>query len=102
MAQKNNSGSNTTGNVLTDFIAGCRQGVNTNFFVQIPNFIFAFVLIQILNVSGLMDLINTALPDDGIAVARYGDIRTAGLCRSNSCHRVAVNFGRYWGHGFPV
>ena len=61
MAQKNNSGSNTTGNVLTDFIAGCRQGVNTNFFVQIPNFIFAFVLIQILNVSGLMDLINTAL-----------------------------------------
>lgn len=61
MANPGTTGNSTSGNVLTDFISGCKQGVNVNFFVQIPNFIFSFVLIQVLNISGLMDIINTVL-----------------------------------------
>lgn len=93
MALKNNTSTNkgTTGNLLTDFIAGCREGVNTNFFVQIPNFIFAFVLIQVLQLTGLMSLINTVfapimgifgLPGAAGAVLATGWLSTSGAIGS--------------------
>lgn len=66
-----------TGNILNDFLNGCRKGMDMALFNQTPNFIMAFVLIQILNVSGLMALMANVLnPVMGV----FGLPGEAGVC----------------------
>ncbi|KPU42473.1 inner membrane protein YjiG [Oxobacter pfennigii] len=50
-----------TGNIMNDFVQGCRKGVETNLYNQVPNFIMAYVLIQILEITGLMSIIGKIL-----------------------------------------
>jgi len=50
-----------TGSILTDFISGAKKGVEVNLFSQVPNFIMAYCLIRVLQISGLLDLIGLAL-----------------------------------------
>jgi spore maturation protein SpmB len=50
-----------TGNILNDFLNGCRKGMEMALFSQTPNFIMAFVLIQVLTVTGLKDLLGNVL-----------------------------------------
>lgn len=50
-----------TGNVLNDFINGCRKGMQMVLFNVTPNFIMAFALIEILEISGLMGLLTNVL-----------------------------------------
>lgn len=47
----------TKKNVLDHFIEGARRGLNIALTSTLPNVLMAFVLIQLLNVSGLMKLI---------------------------------------------
>lgn len=50
-----------TGNIMTDFIAGARKGMQNALFNLTPNFVMAFLLIQILQITGLMTLIANIL-----------------------------------------
>jgi spore maturation protein SpmB len=66
-----------TGNILNDFLNGCRKGMEMALFNQTPNFIMAFVLIQILNVTGIMTVLANVLnPVMGI----FGVPGEAGVC----------------------
>jgi spore maturation protein SpmB len=49
-----------TGDILTDFLNGARKGFNNALFNQTPAFVMAFILIKVLNMSGLMLLIEKA------------------------------------------
>lgn len=50
---------NTTSknNFLQDFVAGARNGFNLSFNSMLPNVLFAFAMIRILNLTGLTDII---------------------------------------------
>lgn len=84
MAAKNNA---PTGNLLNDFVGGVKRAVDINLYVQIPNFIMAFVLIRALNYSGLMDIISKVLtpvmgifglPGEAGAILATGWLSTSG------------------------
>lgn len=47
------------GNFISSFVVGARSGLNMSLNNMAPNVLFAFALIQILNLSGLSDLIST-------------------------------------------
>lgn len=66
-----------TGNILNDFLNGCKKGMEMALFNQTPNFIMAFILIQILNVTGIMNVLANVLnPAMGI----FGLPGQAGVC----------------------
>lgn len=46
-------------NILDHFVDGARKGLNIALTSTLPNVLMAFVLIQVLKVSGLLDLIGT-------------------------------------------
>ena len=48
---------NPKGNILTDFLNGARKGFYNALFNQTPAFIMAFIIIRVLNMSGLMDIL---------------------------------------------
>lgn len=50
-----------TGNILDDFINGCRKGIDMALYNLTPNFIMAFVLIRILGITGVMDVLGNVL-----------------------------------------
>ncbi|HHX74406.1 MAG TPA: hypothetical protein GX699_05830 [Firmicutes bacterium] len=66
-----------TGNILTDFLNGCKKGVDMAVYSQTPNFIMAFILIRVLNITGIMDIIANVLnPVMGL----FGLPGQAGVC----------------------
>lgn len=48
-------------NIMDSFVAGAKKGTNLVFAGVIPNVIFAFVLLEFLNLSGIMKLLSTLL-----------------------------------------
>lgn len=48
-------------NIMDSFVAGAKKGTNLVFTGVIPNVIFAFVLLEFLNLSGIMRLLSTLL-----------------------------------------
>lgn len=66
-----------TGNILTDFTEGAKKGIWMALFNLTPNFVMAFTLIQILNLTGCMDILsNVFSPLMGI----FGLPGEAGVC----------------------
>ncbi|MDO5690335.1 MAG: hypothetical protein Q4G61_08815 [Tissierellia bacterium] len=50
-----------TGKIYDDFLSGAKRGVMTNLYIQIPNFVMAYVLIQVFNILGLLDILEKVL-----------------------------------------
>jgi spore maturation protein SpmB len=66
-----------TGNIMNDFIDGGRRGIQNALFNLTPNFVMAFVLIQILTLTGLMTIITKIL---GPFMSIFGLPGEAGVC----------------------
>ena len=56
--EKNVSKAKAKGNLISSFVVGARSGLKMSLNNMAPNVLFAFALIQILNLSGLSDLIS--------------------------------------------
>lgn len=74
-------------NLLNSFVNGARKGLNMAFTSMVPNVIFAFALIQFLNITGLTDLIGSifgpfmglfGLPGEAATVVLAGLLSTGG------------------------
>lgn len=77
------------GNVVDMFVEGAKKGWQISTSSMLPNVIMAFVVIQILNVTGLMDIIGKAaqplmalfgLPGEGVVVLLSAFMSTGGGC----------------------
>ena len=72
------------GNIIDAFVGGARNGFKIGTNSMVPNIIFGFAVISILNLTGLMEIIGKVFTD-------HGNLWTPGCC----CNSMDGNFCIY-------